>query len=297
MPVSNLRVLIVEDSPEDRTVIRFMLEEAPARTWQFLEEEKGVTALERLEHEQVDCILLDYYLPDMNAVRFLKELSQRFGPLRFPVVVFTGSGRASLAQQSLAAGAQDYLSKDLIRVDTLVRAIDNSIKQVSLLLDLQKQQGELDAANGRLSMLEAALREIYAPILITDAETRIVFVNQAFTALTGYAEADVLGKTPKVFNGPKTSRQTVMSILRSLVAGRAFFGQTIHYRKDGSELTLDLAILPSLGADGRPTHYVASQCDGASGAAIFSARRGTRMVAQSSAPSHSSPMLSRGCSA
>src|SRR6476469_9650862 len=133
MPDKNLRLLILDDSPEDRTVVRFMLEEIPGRTWQFLEEEKGAAALHRLEQDEVDCILLDYQLPDMNGVRFLRELTQRFGPLRFPVVVFTGIGRASLAEQALIAGAQDYLSKDMIRVDSLVRAIDNSIQQVLLL--------------------------------------------------------------------------------------------------------------------------------------------------------------------
>jgi CheY-like chemotaxis protein len=193
MPVKNLRLLILDDSPEDRTVVRFMLEEAPGRTWQFIDEEKGADALRLLEREAVDCILLDYHLPDMNGVRFLRELTKRFGPLGFPVVVFTGADRASLRELALQAGAYDYLAKDMIGTDSLVRAIDNSIKQFHFLRETQK---------------------ICVPVLVTDAKTSspgpcIVFVNRAFTALTGYSESDVMGKSPAVLQGPKTSRDVL----------------------------------------------------------------------------------------
>lgn len=53
MPDKNLRLLILDDRPEDRTVIRFMLEQAPGLTWQFLEEETSAAALQRLEHARI----------------------------------------------------------------------------------------------------------------------------------------------------------------------------------------------------------------------------------------------------
>jgi PAS domain S-box-containing protein len=268
MPDKNLRLLILDDSPEDRTVVRFMLEETPRRTWEFLDEEKGAAALARLKHEAVDCILLDYHLPDMNAVRFLRELTQRFGPLRFPVVVFTGSGRASLSEQVLLAGAQDYLSKDMIRADNLVRAIDNSIKQVLLVREQQKQSAQMELAKDRLRMLEAALRQIGEPVLVTDGEItargpRIVFVNPAFSAFTGYSEADVIGRSPKMLQGPKTSRDVLARLRRDLVCGRRFSGRIVQYRKDGSEFTLDLTVSPVRDTDGRTTHFIASHRAGA----------------------------------
>jgi CheY-like chemotaxis protein len=49
MPELECKLLIVDDSPEDRTVVRLLLEEAPGRTWHFMEEEKGAAALKRLE--------------------------------------------------------------------------------------------------------------------------------------------------------------------------------------------------------------------------------------------------------
>ncbi len=279
MPDKNLRLLILDDSPEDRTVVRFMLEETPGRTWEFLDEEKGGAALDRLAHEEVDCILLDYHLPDMNAVRFLSELVQRFGPLRFPVVVFTGTGRASLAEQALLAGAQDYLAKDLIRADSLVRAIDNSIEQVLILRENEKHRKQIELAHGRLRMLEAALREIGEPVLVTDGEIaergpKIVFVNPAFTALTGYGEADVIGQSPKLLHGPKTSREILARMRRDLVCGRRFSGKLVHYRKDGSEFTLQIAISPVVDTDGRTTHFIASQRVDASRKRLGSSKAG-----------------------
>ena len=275
MPDRDLRLLIIDDSPEDRTVVRFMLEEIPARSWQFLEEEKGASALERLQREEVDCILLDYHLPDMNAARFLRELTERFGALRFPVVVFTGAGRSSLSQQALLAGAQDYLSKGMIRADTLVRAIDNAVKQVHLLREQEKHREKLEAVTHRLRLFETALRETSAPVLITDAELaapgpRIVFVNSAFTALTGYGEAEIIGQRSTILHGAKTSRIALARMRRDLIRRRPFRGQVVQYRKNGSEFTVNLSVTPVEDEEGRPTYFVASRHDATEGGSLRS---------------------------
>ncbi len=186
MPEPPCRVLIVDDCPEDRTVVRLLLEEAPGRSWSFVEADKCVKALSLLETEEVDCILLDYQFPDMNGVRFLQELNKKFGELRFPVVMFTGSGHAAVAVNAVKAGALDYLSKDIIRVDTLIHAIENAIERARLLRERQTHLQELERANARLRLVEAAVEATSESVLITDAELnspgpKVVFVNKAFT--------------------------------------------------------------------------------------------------------------------
>ncbi len=92
-------------------------------------------------------------------------------------------------------------------------------------------------------------------------EPRIVFVNPAFTALTGYAAEEVLGRTPRLLQGPATDRAVLDRLRRDLAAGRSFHGQAINYRKDGSEFWLEWRIAPVRDAAGAVSHFVAVQRD------------------------------------
>jgi FixJ family two-component response regulator len=83
--------------------------------------------------------------------------------------MFTGSGRATIAVDAMKAGAQDYLPKDIIRIDTLVKAIDNAMERVSLLRERERQREELEASNARLRLLNAAVQAMGESVLITEA--------------------------------------------------------------------------------------------------------------------------------
>jgi PAS domain S-box-containing protein len=114
-------------------------------------------------------------------------------------------------------------------------------------------------------LLAAALIDADDAVTITCAdleEPRIVFVNPAFTALTGYAAEEVLGKTPRLLQGPGTDRQVLDRLRAALAAGRCFEGEALNYRKDGSELWLEWRIAPVRDAAGRISHFVAVQRDG-----------------------------------
>lgn len=266
MQQGHCRLLILDDTLEDRTVIRLMLEEAAGRTWEFWEAEKIGPAFDYLENACIDCVLLDYQLPEMNGVRFLGEMTRRFGPLRFPVVMFTGAGREAVAVAALKAGAQDYLPKDLIRTDTLVRAIDSAIDRVKMLRERESQREQLEQANARLCIMDAAVKAAREAIMITDPELdfpgpRILFVNPRFTAVTGYSAEEVQGKTPRILQGPKTDRTVLDRLRLDLEEGRPFSGRAVNYRKDGSEFIQDWTIAAVNDEGGRLTNYVSVQRD------------------------------------
>lgn len=103
-------------------------------------------------------------------------------------------------------------------------------------------------------------------IIITTPEMdfpgpHIVYVNPGFERMTGYSREEVLGKTPRILQGPETSRDLLDRLRRDLAATQTFFGQTINYRKDGSSYTVEWRITPIHGPDGEVTHWVAIQRD------------------------------------
>lgn len=89
----------------------------------------------------------------------------------------------------------------------------------------------------------------------------IVYVNPGFTKMTGFEPAEVIGKSPRLLQGPKTDRLVTKHLRETLQIGEVFFGQVINYRKDGTEFWNEWHIEPIHDMDGQVTHYVAIQRD------------------------------------
>lgn len=118
----------------------------------------------------------------------------------------------------------------------------------------------------QLRLLASAVRHAHDSIVITTPVLdkpgpQIVFVNPAFTSLTGYSPEEAIGQTPRILQGPKTDR-TVLNRLRVELAQRQLFhGELINYRKDGSEFYNEFYIQPIRDEQGEVTHYVGIQRD------------------------------------
>tara|TARA_R110000737_G_scaffold281582_1_gene288192 strand:- start:2329 stop:3255 length:927 start_codon:yes stop_codon:yes gene_type:complete len=87
-------------------------------------------------------------------------------------------------------------------------------------------------------------------IVVTDATPivedgpKIVYVNQAFTELTGYTKEEAIGKTPRILQGPNTSVETTDKIRTALSQQLAIKAQILNYSKTGKEYWLDMNIVP-----------------------------------------------------
>ncbi len=89
----------------------------------------------------------------------------------------------------------------------------------------------------------------------------IVYVNQAFTDLTGYSADEVIGQTPRLLQGPGTSKETTARIRIALERGEPIRTEILNYTKTGTEYWIDLNIVPLRNGDGELTHFVAIERD------------------------------------
>lgn len=89
--------------------------------------------------------------------------------------------------------------------------------------------------------------------------SRIVFVNEKFTEMTGYSADEVVGRTPGMLQGARTDRKVLDRLAEDLSAGRSFHGQTVNYRKDGTPFEIEWKVTPVSDDAGDVTHYVAVQ--------------------------------------
>mgnify|MGYP003639108194 CR=1 FL=1 len=130
----------------------------------------------------------------------------------------------------------------------------------------ERMQFTIKQFQNQLDLLESAIRNDYDSILITELNLekpgpRIVYVNDGFTKMTGYTPQEVIGKTPRILQGPKTDRAILDRLKRRLIEGQAFFGHSINYKKDGSEFINQWDIHPLFNKEGEITHWVSYQRD------------------------------------
>jgi PAS domain S-box-containing protein len=111
------------------------------------------------------------------------------------------------------------------------------------------------------TILDAVVSHGVTSVMITKAEpdTPIVYVNDAFTALTGYDSVNVIGKSPKLLQGPETDKSVLNRLREDLSAGRVFEGQATNYRSDCSTFTMFWRVFPVTNTNGDPVYFVALQ--------------------------------------
>ncbi len=117
-----------------------------------------------------------------------------------------------------------------------------------------------------LRLLGSAVEQTTESIVITDAELdlpgpRIIFVNPAFTKMTGYTAEEVLGQTPRILQGPKSDRAMLRRLREKLDRGETYTGETVNYRKDGTEFHIEWQVAPIRDTGGKITHFVGIQRD------------------------------------
>lgn len=125
---------------------------------------------------------------------------------------------------------------------------------------------DLQVAEEAIRLLLSAVQQSRDSIIITTAQIdlpgpEIVYVNPAFTEMTGYASEEVLGKTPRLLQGPHSDRALLNDLRQHLIDGKPFHGEAINYHKDGSEFYVEWNITPIQDTQQTITHFVAIQRD------------------------------------
>ncbi len=119
----------------------------------------------------------------------------------------------------------------------------------------------------QLRLMVGAMAHLRDAILITEAEPlelpgpRIVYANPAFERLSGYAQKDLLGHTPRILQGPDTDPLALAAIGRALRAGQPIRQQLLNYTRSGEPYRVEVDIAPLRGPQGTYTHFVAVQRD------------------------------------
>lgn len=130
-----------------------------------------------------------------------------------------------------------------------------------LMISVAVDVTELRATSRRLSLAEQALRATPTPVLVTDPNGIIQWVNPAFNQVTGYSDAEVIGATPRILNSGKQSREVYENLWATIRRGEVWRGQLCNRKKDGGLYYQEMIVAPVRDAEGKINHYVAVQSD------------------------------------
>jgi PAS domain S-box-containing protein len=284
-------VLIAAAALEDRVAMRDALSRDPAIHYVVIEAESGFRALDLRRAREPDCLILDHDLPDLSTLEALKKLSAEGGAPACAVVALVGEGDERLAVEAVESGAHSCLEKNRAKGEELLRAVSDAIEKAERRRVAEREpmtvgsarvavkaaaatgsaagarpeRADHKRAEEQLRLLKTAIEQSNESVMIMTAQPdppgpRIVYVNSAFTKMTGYTREEVIGKTPRILDGPKTDRAVLDQLRKDCAAGKVFHGETIKYRKDGSEFYLEWTAGP-VGHDPYPGNEIGNGND------------------------------------
>ena len=128
-----------------------------------------------------------------------------------------------------------------------------------------RQAGRQPLSEADLRLLKSVVVNANDAVLIAESKAgdnlggKIVYVNEAFSRMTGYSPEEAVGRTPRILLGPQTDRDQLNQVRQSLSNWEAVRVELINYRKDGSAYWVDVNFVPITEETGDFTHWVAVQ--------------------------------------
>ncbi|MFZ5863058.1 MAG: putative bifunctional diguanylate cyclase/phosphodiesterase [Nitrospirota bacterium] len=233
-----LRVLIVEDSEDDATLLVHELRNQYDVAYELVQTAQAMA--DALERHTWDIVISDYDLPNFSAPKALELL--RNSGIDLPFIILSGCIGEDTAVAAMKAGAHDSLLKGNLK--RLIPSIQRELREA----DVRRERKRLD------STFRAIMESAPDAIVLVNREGRIVLHNPQTERLFGYSPDELRSQPieiliPERLRGTHVAHRTSYSShpnLRPMGAGRELYGR----RKDGSEFPAEISLSPVHTDDG-----------------------------------------------
>jgi len=235
-----VRVLLVEDNPDDIDLLSEMLTEVTSIRINLTHVERLSEALSRLSEEHFDVILLDLSLQDSRGLDSLNKVYSQSPET--PIVVLTRLDDEVFAVQTVQKGSQDYLVKGQIDGQSLLRSIRHAIER-------KRVERELRAS-------EDQFRDLYqeAPLAYFSVgiDGRIQMANRHAVELLGYSLDDLIGRPVfDLYADTSSGKEKAQKLLLKFGTGEEIRDEEMEMRRvDGRSVWINLTVRPVRDTEG-----------------------------------------------
>ncbi|MCK5719471.1 MAG: response regulator [Thiomargarita sp.] len=236
---ANSKILVVDDEPNMQELLANFL---ACKNYEVTIASSGIEALEKLEAGfEADLILLDVMMPKMDGYETTLKIREKCSVSELPILLISGKNSVTDVVTGLEIGANDYISKPFSRKELLAR------------ITTQLTLKYLDTEN---RLTAKVFQSNQVSIVITDKNSLVLKVNQAYTDIFGYLPKDVLGKNPSIINSGKHNRRFYQNLWDAVLMNGYWHGKVINRCKNGKLWTGELTISAIKNKQGKLTNYI-----------------------------------------
>ena len=213
------RILVVDDDADMRSYIRQLLEDAD---YEIETAADGESALERCEARPPDLILADVIMPRMSGIALMSALRADKRTARLPIILLSARAAEDFRIEGVRSDADDYVMKPF-HARELVARVDAVMRRAA----------ERRRAEAELRQAAAVFTGTAEAVIITDGQRRILAVNNAFTRITGFESAEVVGRTPRFQRSGHHDAKFYEQLWATLSSNGHWEGEIWNRRKSG----------------------------------------------------------------
>jgi PAS domain S-box-containing protein len=250
-----LRILIVDDDETDRLAVRRCLHNS-GMSVAVDEAGSAAEALKLIGSSAYDCVLLDYYLPDVPELSLFERL--RAAAPDLPVVMFTGRGDEDIAVKLMKAGAADYLPKASITPERLAAGLRHAVELTRATAARKQAEHELRAEESRFRTLANAIPQF--AWMADDSGARHWF-NQRWLDYTGIPLEELKGWGWRQVHHPDHVDRVTQLIRQCCATGEPWEDTFPLRGKDGTYRWFLSRALPIRGTDGEIVGWLGTNTD------------------------------------
>jgi PAS domain S-box-containing protein len=251
-------ILVVDDDKYFRQAVATSLRR---QGYEVIESGDGADGLAQASTRLPSLVLSDVNMGGRNGFELLKELRTHVDTASIPVIMMTGEPQKADVRFSMEQGADDYLTKPFA-METLLSAVAARLQRTGIDQEVQAQQkAERLSAAKEIQLQTSALEAAANGIVITKRNGKILWVNRAFTRLTGYNIEEVIGQNPDILKSGLHPAKFYEDLWATILSGNIWQGEMVNRRKDGSLYDEEMTITPVSDEHGKIQNFIAIKQD------------------------------------